>query len=277
MTSDEVRTFSESIATAITRTLRISTPWQPGTTEDDHCEGLRVALEQVGWPSVSENPELLPFAGPGGLELGRRLAPLSEIDVLLGGSPLVGDLVRYANGGTHAVRFAGRGLTIARVERSLACPYADAIGVHRVLSLANDELLDPAVSHARINAWVAASVGYCAGVGEFAFDLVLDYARNRRAFGTTLAGLAPVQQMLADVATTVRGLRLLTMDRPGVEALAHAGPALCATTATCQQIAGGIGFTLEFPLQRAYRRARTLTLWNDVVLDALHARTADTA
>jgi alkylation response protein AidB-like acyl-CoA dehydrogenase len=32
-------------------------------------------------------------------------------------------------------------------------------------------------------------------------------------------------------------------------------------------VAGAVGFTLEFPLQRAYRRARTLALWNDAVLD----------
>jgi len=82
-----------------------------------------------------------------------------------------------------------------------------------------------------------------------------------------LAALALVQQMLADVATIARGLRLRAADCPAEDALAYAGPALCRATSACQQVVGAIGFTLEFPLQRAYRRARSLALWADAVLE----------
>jgi butyryl-CoA dehydrogenase len=53
---------------------------------------------------------------------------------------------------------------------------------------------------------------------------------------------------------------------PGAAALAHAGAAAVAVTGACQQVVGAIGFTLEFPLQRAYRRARAVQLWADALI-----------
>ena len=36
--------------------------------------------------------------------------------------------------------------------------------------------------------------------------------------------------------------------------------------AICMQVTGALGFTLEFPLQRAYRRSRAARAWADAVL-----------
>ena len=268
-TPDEIRSFAESIATAITRTLPEPPTWHPSATEDDASPELSTALENTGWSSLAEDPELVAFAGPGGVELGRRLAPVCDIDVLLGGSPLAGDLIRYGERVTHAVQTDDGQLELLPVTESRACSYSDAFGVHEVIAFGDAQALRPEDSHARIAVWTAAAVGYSAGVAEYAFEMALDYARERRAFGTTLAGLAPVQQLLAGAATVTRGLRLLALRSPDQYALAYAGPALCAVTSTCQQIAGAIGFTLEFPLQRAYRRARALSVWNEAVLDGL--------
>jgi alkylation response protein AidB-like acyl-CoA dehydrogenase len=269
--ADETRTFAESVAAAVDRTLGEPAPWRPGSTVDDRRPELTAALAAAGWPALREEPELLPFAGPGGRQLGRRLAPLCELDVLLGGSPLAGDLVRYCGEGARAVRVDHDGLTLIRVNRSLPCPYGDAIGVARVVSAADEQRIEGRAASVRLAAWIAAAVGYCAGAGEFALELTLDYARNRRAFGTTLAGLQPVQQMLADAATAVRGLRLLASGLPDAAALAHAGPALCAATSVCQQVSGAVAFMLEYPLQRVHRRAGALRLWNDAVLAELVA------
>ncbi len=260
----EVRAFAETVATAVARTFPEPAPWRPGEAGDDRCPELSAALERVGWPSLGSDPALLPFAGPASAELGRRLAPLSVIDTLLGGSPLVGDLVRYHDG--HAVKNDAGELTLMRVTRAQPIPYGDAVGIHRVFEAVAERRLPTDEARTRLDAWLAASVGYCAGVGERALELTLEHARGRRAFGSTLTALAPVQQMLAEVATTVRGLSLLAMDRPGADALAYAGLALCQATASCQQVVGAIGFTLEFPLQRAYRRARSIALWADAVV-----------
>jgi alkylation response protein AidB-like acyl-CoA dehydrogenase len=145
--------------------------------------------------------------------------------------------------------------------------YGDAQGVRRVLArrlVAQLEARDAAV---RTTAWTAASAGYLAGLGEWALETATGHARGRRAFGSTLAALAPVQQRLADAATATGGLSLLAHAAPGRAALAHAGAAAVEVTAACQQVVGAIGFTLEFPLQRAYRRARAVQLWADAFLE----------
>jgi len=266
---DEQRAFAESVGTAAERALGGRLPhWRPGEAADDRCAELAQALAAAGWRSLAEDPELLPFAGPAAIELGRRLAPLDVIDGLLGGPLLAGELVRYGGGGT-AVALGGGALRSLRVTDQRPVTYGDAIGVFRVDGLMQTGQLDGPPAEQRIDAWLAASVGYAAGVGQYALGLTSDYARQRRAFGGTLSALAPVQQLLADAATSARGLSLLAADRPGAEALAHAGAALCAVTATCQQVTGAIGYTLDYPLQCAYRRARAMLLWNESVLDAL--------
>ena len=253
----EVAAFAESVATAADRTLTPSDAWQPGTMQDDRSPALSDALAAMGWLDLAADPELLPLAGPAALELGRRLAPLADIDALLGGSPLAGGLVRY--GARHAIDGGG---ALHAIEASEPVAYGDALGVHRVLASS------PAgeVRASAVVAWTAASTGYLAGLADWALAIALDHAKGRRAFGTTLAGLGPVQQRLADAATTTRGLALLADDAPGRAALAHAGAAAVDVTAACQQVAGAVGFTLEFPLQRAYRRARAVALWADALL-----------
>ena len=54
-------------------------------------------------------------------------------------------------------------------------------------------------------------------------------------------------------------------DLPGADALAHAGEA-AERLAICMQVTGALGFTMEFPLQRAYRRMRAARSWADTVL-----------
>jgi butyryl-CoA dehydrogenase len=295
----EAVAFAEAVGLAADRVLVEPEPWRPGAIQDDRCGPLADALGEIGWHDLAADPSLLPLAGPAALELGRRLAPLSEIDALLGGSPLAGDLVRY--GAARAVGApaatptslaavtprssaaaprssaaapppspaaapppsrALNALVVYAVERAEPLPYGDALGVHRVLACREIGVADGAA----VAAWIAAGVGYLAGLCEWALDVALDHARGRRAFGTTLAGLAPVQQRLADAATAARGLRLLAHDSPGRAALAHAGTAAVEVTAACQQVTGAIGFTLEFPLQRAYRRARAIQLWADALI-----------
>ncbi|MEA2409416.1 MAG: hypothetical protein QOE69_3535, partial [Thermoleophilaceae bacterium] len=110
--------------------------------------------------------------------------------------------------------------------------------------------------------------GYLAGLAEESLRLALEHARSRHAFGGPLTALEPVQQSLADAATLVDGLTLLTAELPGANALAHAGEAAERAVGICMQVTGALGFTLEFPLQRAYRRSRSARSWADAVLTA---------
>jgi alkylation response protein AidB-like acyl-CoA dehydrogenase len=268
----EARSFADSVAAAADRTLPEAPAWRPGAVQDDRSPALTSALAELDWLDLARDARLAPLAGPAGVELGRRLAPLRDVDALLGGSPLVAGMIRY--GGAAAIEVGARGLARRRVERSEPRAYGDAIGVHRVLALGPADPLEPEEAATRSRAWTAASVGYLAGLGEAALEWTVEHARARRAFGTTLAALAPVQQRLADAATAVRGARLLAGEAPGAAALAYAGPAIVDATAACQQVVGAIGFTLEFPLQRAFRRARALQLWAEPLLEGLGAATA---
>jgi hypothetical protein len=253
--SVEARDFAESVAAAAERTLVVAEPWRPGAVLDDRSPALADALAALGWSELAHDGAPPGAAGAAGIELGLRLAPLHAVDLLLGASPLAGDLVRHAGAGDLAVD----GRHLRRIACAEPVAYGDAMGVQRVLdSVAEGERDERAVA-----AWTEASVGYLAGLGQWALDQAVEHTRQRRAFGTVLAGLDPVQQRLADAATAVQGLRLVAEAGTGAVALAYAGPAIVDVTAACQQVVGAIGFTLEFPLQRAFRRARALQLWND--------------
>jgi butyryl-CoA dehydrogenase len=263
--SDEAADFAEAVAAAADRTLAARDGWRPGDRGDDRCPALSRALTEMGWLELAGSAELAPLAGPAGIELGRRLAPLCELDALLDGSPLAGDLIRY--GAERAVRRDdGGALDVYAIDAAVPVAYGDAQGVRRVQSSRKIARVERGEGTIRTAAWTAATTGYLAGLSEWALDTAAGHARGRRAFGSTLAALAPVQQRLADAATAARGLRLLAHDGPGAAALAHAGLAAVEVTAGCQQIVGAIGFTLEFPLQRAYRRARAMQLWADAFL-----------
>ncbi len=255
----EANAFAESVAGVLDRASRESS-----------SEGrVDRALDELGWATLAEDPELFACAGLGAVELGRRLAPVQNVDRLLDGSPMAGDLVRSLGAGGVAV-VRERGVVHRRpVVQSQPVASADGLEVHRVLELGVALEVSEEAWTVAVRAWEAAGVGYLGGLGQAALDLTVDYVRQRRAFETTLAALAPVQQLLAGAATAVRGVRLLAGEEPGADALAHAGPAVADVCAACQQVTGAIGFTLEYPLQRYTQRARALATWNVALLEEL--------
>lgn len=257
----DARAFAESVAGLLDRHARPPEAWSPGEVGGVMQPQLTTLLDQLGWSTVAGDPELVACAGLGALELGRRLAPVHHIDGLLGGSPMVGDLVRTLVPERVVLDRTARATVKRAVVRAEPIPSADGLDVHRILELgeACDTELAP-------GAWLAAGVGYLAGLGRAALELTAGYVAQRRAFGSTLAALGPVQQLLADAATAVRGVELLTSDRPDRDALAHAGPAVAEACLACQQVTGAIGYTLEHPLQRYTQRARALATWNDALL-----------
>jgi hypothetical protein len=259
----EARAFAGTVAGAV-RAHPPLDAWTPGAAVSDADAALDAALEQAGWGSLAE-PELVALVGPAAAELGRGLASLAPVDRLLGGALRAGELARYAHEGDLLVQPHAGGLARSRAGAPVAVPYTDALGVVRVEAIGGDRLEGPE-AQARMAAWTAGSAGYLAGLAARALELALEHARARVAFGRPLTALEPVQQMLADAATLVDGLELLAHDGPGADALAHAGDAAERAVSVCMQTTGALGFTLEFPLQRAYRRARAARAWGDAVL-----------
>jgi alkylation response protein AidB-like acyl-CoA dehydrogenase len=265
----EPRAFAESVASLLDRHASEEVAWEPGEPAATSRAELAELLDELGWGALARDEELVAYAGLGAVELGRRLVAPDHIDALLGGSPMAGDLVRSL-GPDRLALVRERGAVVGRrVMRSERLASSEGLDVHRVLELGESVEIDAGAWRTAASVWTAAGVGYLAGLGQGALDSTVDYVRHRRAFGSTLAALAPVQQLLADAATAVRGAGLLAGDRPDGDALAYAGPAVAAACAACHQVTGAIGFTLEYPLHRYTQRARALTAWNDALLDYL--------
>jgi hypothetical protein len=264
--AEEARQFAATVGAIVERHAQPD-PWRPGATVSDADPALDEALREAGWDELARDEALLPLAGPAGAALGRRFGSLGPVDALLGGALRLGSLARYARDGAELISPQAGDLVVAPASRIEPLPYTDSLGVARVEAV--DERAAP--PGPRMAAWTAASAGYFAGLAEEALRLALEHARSRHAFGAPLAALEPVQQMLADAATLVEGLALLGAGSPGMDALAHAGDAAERAVGICMQVTGALGFTLEFPLQRAYRRSRSARAWADAALDAWEA------
>ena len=271
--AEDVQAFAASIRGAVERQPP-DDPWRPGAYADDRSADLRRALAALGWEELATEPELLPFVAPAAVELGRRFAPLDLVDTLLGGALAADGLARYAAEGDPLVSLEGASVRVRTAVRLEPLPYGDALAVHRVHAAEDAGSVVEGEADARRRAWVAASAGYLAGVAAEALRLATEHATSRHAFGRPLAALDPVQQHLAAAATLADGATLLAEEEPGPAALAHAGDAACRVTAPCQQVVGAIGYTLEFPLQRAFRRARAARLWADAALAGGGTRSA---
>ncbi len=263
---EEAQAFAQSVAALLERHAPGGPDWTPGEPPARPAPELTTRLRDLGWDTLAQDPELVLCAGLAALELGRRLAPLHPVDRLLGAGPTAGDLVRsLGNERVGLVRENGVGVR-RPVIRAEPVASADGLEVHRVVEWGEAYEMPAGPARAAADAWTAASIGYLAGLGQGALDLTVGYVRQRRAFGGPLAALAPVQQLLADAATAVRGVALLAAEPPDEDALAYSGPAVAEACAACQQATGAIGFTLEYPLHRYTQRARALSAWTDALL-----------
>jgi hypothetical protein len=268
----DARAFADSVAGVMARAGVRDTEaaWSPGRRDDR--AGVRTelgdALDELGWPSVAGDPELVVCAGLGGVELGRAAAPVAELDRLLGAAPAVGDLIRCPVTGDASLESIGGEIVRRKVRSAEPCPSPEGLEVRRILEAGPTVAVDDDAWAVAWPAWLAANTGYLAGLGEAALQLTVDYVRDRAAFGATLGALAPVQQLLAGAATAVRGVSLLSAAAPGADALRHAGLAVRNACDACHQVSGAIGYTLEYPLHRYSQRARALQSWNDALLDA---------
>jgi alkylation response protein AidB-like acyl-CoA dehydrogenase len=111
------------------------------------------------------------------------------------------------------------------------------------------------------------------GLAQRAHDMSLDYARERRAFGSPLANHQAIQFMIADNdvdieatrALIYRAAELCDKDDPASRiavsrAKLYASEMGCRVADRCLQIFGGMGYMCELPIERFYRDARAFRL-----------------
>jgi alkylation response protein AidB-like acyl-CoA dehydrogenase len=111
------------------------------------------------------------------------------------------------------------------------------------------------------------------GVGLAAMDYARQYMTEREQFGATIASMQGPQWMMADAYTQLEASRLLLMSaashkESGMPFSKQASMAKLYATETANQVcytaiqlAGGIGYTKEVPLERYARDARVTSIY----------------
>ncbi len=276
----ETSAEADALATAVARAVRdhpSADPWRAGEPADDAsgegASALYAALEAIGWWSLAGEGPPPALVARAAVELGRGGVTLLAVDSLLGGRPVVSGLVRHGEpGATGTEILGGNALSDAELVAVEPVAYGDASGVALVRETTSRRAVPAEEARRRLGLWRAASIGYLAGLAGAAFDDCLAHVRGREAFGSTLDALEAVQSQLADAATAQDGIRLLAVHEHSWPALCHAADAAVAVTATCHQLTGALGFTMEYPLQRRSRRARAMRAWAEAAADAASGR-----
>ena len=114
------------------------------------------------------------------------------------------------------------------------------------------------------------------GGASAALEMTVEYAKTRQQFNKALAEFQAISHYLADARTALDGACLLVYEAAWARSTGRSTDQLapmaklfaCRTyrevTAMCQQVFGGIGFTVEYDIQLYFRRAKQLQLsWWD--------------
>ena len=111
------------------------------------------------------------------------------------------------------------------------------------------------------------------GIAHAAIDAAKEYALERIAFGQPVADFQAIQFMMADMATRLEAARLLTYkaawlknqkvrhSKESAMAKVFASEAATFVTHRAQQIFGGNGYSVEYPVERHYRDARITEIY----------------
>jgi hypothetical protein len=110
------------------------------------------------------------------------------------------------------------------------------------------------------------------GLAQGAYEAALSYARERKAFGKTIAQFQAIQWKLADAATRIEAARLLTYraaylkqrgERTTLEssmAKLYASEIAVRVAEDCVQIHGGYGFVKDYPAEKYFRDVKLTTI-----------------
>src|SRR3569832_1453775 len=111
------------------------------------------------------------------------------------------------------------------------------------------------------------------GIAAGAYELALEYSKQRKAFGKPIADFQSIQFKLADMATEIEAARLLCLkaawlkdqDLPYAEASSmaklYASEVAMRTTIEAVQIHGGYGFVKEYHVERLMRDAKITQIY----------------
>jgi butyryl-CoA dehydrogenase len=111
------------------------------------------------------------------------------------------------------------------------------------------------------------------GLAQGALEAAAKYAKQRRAFGKTISDFQAIQWMLADMQTEVEAARVLVyhaawlkdsggrMGAAASKAKLYASEMVNRVAAKAVQIHGSVGYSRETDVERMYRDARVVTIY----------------
>lgn len=111
------------------------------------------------------------------------------------------------------------------------------------------------------------------GLAQACFDAAVNYAKERVQFNRHISQFQGIQWMIADMATQIEAARLMTFNAAamrdhGEDFTAAASMAKLFASEMANKVAyqalqihGGYGYIKEFPVERYYRDARVLTIY----------------
>ena len=233
--------------------------------------------------------------GPRGVQLAAR--PEGGDFVLEG----VKRHVPFASAATRFLVLARTGPADEAVDLFLVDPQAPGVALRQQKSLASDTQYEVTFVGVRVPAtarigaagsgwgtWdralldgVVLLAAYAMGGAERALEITVQYAKDRKQFDKPLGAFQAISHYLADAATAVDGGKTLVYEaawardrgRPTARLAPMAKLFACRTwrdvTAMCQQVWGGVGFTIEYDIQLYFRRAKQLqiTWWDERTLE----------
>ena len=111
------------------------------------------------------------------------------------------------------------------------------------------------------------------GIAQGAFELALNYVKQRKQFGKVIASFQHTQFKIAEMATRIQAARLLTWQaawhcsvgdpKPELSSMAKwfAGRTAVYVADWCVQLHGGYGYIGEYPAERYYRDAKVMEIY----------------
>lgn len=204
--------------------------------------------------------------------------------------------VAFATAATQLLVLARTGDAPADITLFLLDPRSPGVTAKQLRSLASDTQYGLAFESVRVadsarlgavnagwSTWQHAlqraliiAAAFANGACQRALEITVQYAKDRKQFDKPIGAFQAISHYLADAATNLDGSRYLTYEAASVHdaggEIARLAPmaklfacdTFRDTTAMCQQVWGGVGFTIEYDIQLYFRRAKQLQLaWCD--------------
>jgi alkylation response protein AidB-like acyl-CoA dehydrogenase len=174
-----------------------------------------------------------------------------------------------------AVPTAAQGVRVVQLKTMTGEKLAELILEN--VNVARGEVIEIPTLEAFSNRAMLLECAYLLGLVQKDFEITVEYAKQRVAFGRPIGAFQAIQHKVADMVTDLDGMRFITYraaaaisdrDRSAnlkvAMAKAWCSEASRRVVAHGQQIHGAIGFTKEYPIQLYFRRQKHGELfWGD--------------